>query len=124
MVAAVKHLYYILDDAGNAVPVPVAALAVWAKRPHSSRVAREEIGDVLVSTIFLGIDHNFSEHGSPVLWETMVFGGAHDQAQERYTSKTDALAGHARWVAKVSAKARLRLLALALVAAVGLWWVL
>src|SRR5258708_5583313 len=51
-------------------------------------------GDVRVSTVFLGLDHNWGE-GPPVLWETMVFGGEHDQMQERYSSYEDAAAGHA-----------------------------
>ena len=47
----------------------------------------------------LGLDHAWS--GPPLLFETMVFGGELDEFQERYTSKPDALAGHARAVARV-----------------------
>lgn len=38
-----------------------------------------------ISTVFLGIDHNYSNAGPPVLWETMIFGGppALDQYQAR-----------------------------------------
>ena len=50
---------------------------------------------MLVSTVFLGIDHSFGE-GPPILWETMIFDGPHDQFQERYTSKEEAIAGHER----------------------------
>ena len=60
--------------------------------------------DVRVSTVFLCMDHGrlFDDDGQPienpvpVLWETMIFGGEHDQYQERYTSHEDALAGHQR----------------------------
>lgn len=48
---------------------------------------------VHVSTVFLVLDHSFMETG-PVLWETMVFGGAHDGAQNRYTSRRQARLGH------------------------------
>jgi hypothetical protein len=55
----------------------------------------------VVSTVFLGLDHSYRE-GPPVLWETMVFsreGNYDDLHMERYTSKKDALEGHARAVA-------------------------
>jgi hypothetical protein len=41
------------------------------------------IGDAKVSTVFLGLDHSFSEDGPPILWETMVFGGELDQETDR-----------------------------------------
>jgi hypothetical protein len=38
-------------------------------------VAQEGIGETYVSTVFLGIDHQFSfSNGPPLLFETMVFG--------------------------------------------------
>lgn len=42
------------------------------------------IGDIYVSTVFLGLDHSFGSFGEckPVLFETMIFGGEHDQYQE------------------------------------------
>lgn len=49
--------------------------------------------DVRVSTVFLPIDHGYGD-GPPVLWETMIFGGEHDQYQDRYTSRDDAEIGH------------------------------
>ncbi len=53
--------------------------------------------DVIVSTVFLGIDHN--HFGSkPILWETMIFGGRLDGYQERYETFDDALFGHGRAV--------------------------
>ena len=48
---------------------------------------------IFVSTVFLGLDHAWNSD-VPVLWETMIFGGEHDQYQERYTSHEDALEGH------------------------------
>lgn len=39
-------------------------------------VARDEIGSGLVSTVFLGLDHNHMRHvhgGPPILFETMIF---------------------------------------------------
>ena len=52
------------------------------------------VGDVRVSTVFLGLDHSLTLDGPPVLWETMVFGGDNDQYQQRYTSRAEAIEGH------------------------------
>jgi hypothetical protein len=90
---------YILDEKGE--PVPCASLMEWAKWIEgggSRRVAEDFVGDVRVSTVFLGLDHSFVD-GPPVLWETMIFGGPHDEYQERYTSREAALAGHTAAVA-------------------------
>ena len=91
----------------NGEPVEADDLHGWARwyEAHSDeRVVQQDIvGDgVKVSTVFLGLNHNFGKDGPPVLWETMIFGGPHDEYQQRYTSKADALAGHATalWLAK------------------------
>lgn len=34
--------------------------------------------DCVVSTVFLVLDHNLSEEGLPILFETLVFGGPYD----------------------------------------------
>jgi len=46
-----------------------------------------------ISTVFLGIDHNFGD-GPPLLFETMVFGGKLDQEQDRYSTYDEAITGH------------------------------
>lgn len=55
--------------------------------------------EVRVSTVFLGMDHRMIAHSSaffytPILWETMIFGGPKDQYQKRYTSEQEAKVGH------------------------------
>ena len=57
------------------------------------RVALEEHDDVRVSTVFLGMNHNYGD-GPPLLFETMIFGGEHDDKQWRYTTEAQALEGH------------------------------
>lgn len=52
------------------------------------------VDDYEVSTIFLGIDHNYFSTGPPLLFETMVFGGPLDRYQRRYTTYEEALKGH------------------------------
>ena len=49
----------------------------------------------------MNLHYILNDHGEPILWETMIFGGEHDQYQERYTNRHAALAGHDRAVAMV-----------------------
>jgi hypothetical protein len=97
---------YVLDFAGNPVLEPdMAEWGRWLVECADQRiVARDEIGDVTVSTVFLGLDHGWGEGDAPVLWETMAFrnGKALDDPMWRYTSLKAAIAGHAKAVASVS----------------------
>ncbi len=65
------HDKWILD---GKTPVSVD-LMTWAKwfEAADRKVAREDVGHYWVSTTFLGLDHNFDDHGPPLLFETMVF---------------------------------------------------
>jgi hypothetical protein len=58
---------------------------------------------VEVSTVFLSLNHSFA-NGPPLVFETMVFGGPLDGQQDRYSTRADALAGHARMVELVRAE--------------------
>lgn len=64
------------------------------------RVANTELKGVQVSTIWLGLNHQW-DGGKPLVFETMVFGGKHDKCMERYTTESEARIGHARMVSKV-----------------------
>lgn len=87
--------WYILNKTNKPVAKPVLEAAKWLENnPSRKIVKRDEIGDILVSTVFLGLNHAWLDEQTPVLWETMIFGGEHDQYQERYTSHEDALEGH------------------------------
>ena len=69
---------------------------------NNRRVAKTEFDDGFVSTVFLGLDHRFGP-GEPVLWETMIFGGPHNEYQKRYTSRATAELGHRKAVALATA---------------------
>lgn len=45
-----------------------------------------------ISTVFLGINHGFS--GNSLWFETMIFGGEHDEYQKRYETWEEAEQGH------------------------------
>jgi len=64
--------FYILK--GKKV-VTVKDVLVWGKwfQENDRRVAETTIGRYWVSTVFLGIDCNFSMRGKPLVFETMVF---------------------------------------------------
>jgi hypothetical protein len=87
--------YYIL--AGH-MPLAVDPMtwARWFEDPACRIIKQERIGDILVSTVFLGIDHNFWRSGPPPLFETIIFGGRHDGYQERCATWHDAEAQHER----------------------------
>lgn len=84
-------------------PVLCKDLLEWGRalRATDHHVAFDMIGDVEVSTIFLGMDHRHLGEGPPILFETMVFGGARDGDQRRYCTWDEAEAGHAAKVAEV-----------------------
>ena len=92
--------HYILDKRGEPVRVSLMEWGAWLEN-FDNRVLRQQTvsATVSVSTVFLGADHRFFGDGPPILWETMIFGGAHDQYQQRYTSRKLALLGHGRAVA-------------------------
>lgn len=85
--------YYILD---GKEPVKVSDVITWATWfETASRKVKHTIlsQGVEVSTVFLGLDHQWGE-GPPLLFETMVFGGKHDQDQWRYPTWDEAIEGH------------------------------
>ena len=88
-------MWYILDNNNKPIRSTSKTEAVdWMENnPQRKVVKQEHIGDVYISTVFLGLDHSWNSD-IPVLWETMIFGEEYDQYQDRYTSYKDALEGH------------------------------
>jgi len=66
----------------------------WFGETDRRRVAVTKVGDAGVSTIFLGINHNYSRQGPPILFETMIFGGPLDGDMWRCATYTQAEAQH------------------------------
>ncbi len=88
------------------LPVPVDDVVEWSQwfGTADRQVARDLVGPLMVSTVFLGVDHNYFDDGPPILFETMVFGGeACDEYAEsyceRYSTWDEAEKGHAVAVA-------------------------
>ena len=91
-----KYLgWYYLDELNN--PQPCFTDEDMKKSGKQKRIARTEVGEIVISTVFLGLDHSTLNYG-PVLFETMVFGGKYDQWGKRYSFYEDSLKGHERTV--------------------------
>lgn len=71
-------------------------------------IGRDTVGKVLVSTVWIGINHAFMPTEPIKIFETMVFPGDNmvedDEFTARYSTLEEAQAGHARIVAEVAAK--------------------
>ena len=96
---------YILDENDQPIAVDCERYLEWHNKiPDDIKtglgftLARTVTGNVIISTVFLSIDHrfDFSQEPEPILWETMVFcdGSEHDEECVRATSRSEALANH------------------------------
>jgi hypothetical protein len=71
-------------------------LEEWAQAFEGAErcVARTEAAPgIIVSTVFLGIDHSFG-HGVPLVFETMIFRNGQGDEMWRYSTWEEAEAGH------------------------------
>lgn len=101
-----RMVHYILDENGEpkCIGSGTEDMLRWVKCFEDEKriVKQEYIGPYQVSTVFLGLDHNFRPEGPPVLWETMVFGGElHGECTRCSGSREQALAMHERMVKRV-----------------------
>jgi len=94
--------YYILDGHEPVMVSPEEWRNWRVKNDEQRTVAKDQIGEVCVSTVFLGIDDSFGS-GPPILFESMVFGGRYDEDMDRYETWEEAEAGHRAMVEKVKA---------------------
>lgn len=94
--------YYVLRDK---TPVPCVNLPQWVHDMNRTRhVVASTINGALISTVFLGIDHNWLKGGTPQLFETMIFeDGPLDGRQWRYATYEEAEDMHGKIVAALQA---------------------
>ena len=94
--------YYILEG-HTPMPAPLGTWGRWFETADRVVVKTIPVDGITISTVFLGLNHQFMSGGPPLLFETMVFweGGDLDKAQDRYTTWEDAEVGHATMVARV-----------------------
>ncbi len=84
---------YILEGHTPKVCHDVLTWGRWMEKAKR-HVAKTQVGAVNISTVFLGLDHSFNDDGPAVLFETMIFGGKHDQDEWRYHTWDEAEQGH------------------------------
>lgn len=81
------------DRSGQAM-----SLDEWSKAFEEERhIGDDTIGGQRVSTVWLGINHNWGS-GPTLIFETMIFGGPHDKYCERFATEEGARQGHWRIV--------------------------
>ena len=102
--------YHFILEGEEVREVDAARWSAWFERHFVERIIARtvvhEAGTVYlasaeVSTVFLGLNHNWFGTGPPILFETMVFGGLLDGEMDRYATLADARAGHWAMVERV-----------------------
>jgi hypothetical protein len=94
----IKGTHYILDN-GEIKGVDLDVSIEWSTK-NSSIIVQDRLGGVVISTVFLYIDHSFGS--KPILFETMVFKhnsfkDKHDMLElevRRYSTLPKAIIGH------------------------------
>lgn len=94
-------MYYDLE--GN--PIEFEQWAAIREVPYRSVVKQDTINHKFISTVWLGVNHNFGE-GKPLIFETMIFPEEgkdkwQEEYCERYSTMEEAIQGHKRAVALV-----------------------
>jgi hypothetical protein len=88
------QMYYHLVE-GQPVPCDPMTWMREFDHDHESRVVgKMQIGDMKVSTVFLGVAIDFSPTGAPLVFETRIFGGKGNGEQWRYATWAEAAAHH------------------------------
>lgn len=101
-----RPLYAKLDENNNVIttlatmPDPEAiATAMWMEQNQERRqVGKTYIGNLYVSTVFIGVNLHMWGDGPDLWFETMIFGGPWDEYQVRFATWVEAKAGHAKAV--------------------------
>jgi len=86
---------YILHEDGSITTTEDTLL--WGRSfENTIRILANNYKDnIRVSTVFIGLDYSFGG-GPPLIFETMIFGGPHDQYTDRYSTLKEALQGHVK----------------------------
>lgn len=89
---------FVLDENGN--PTPEPDFSKWCRflGMTDRYIARDEVGNSMVSTVFIGCGQT--------LFETAIFGGSWHGRGNRYATRIEAIAGHAGFVVGLRALAK------------------
>lgn len=99
MIRRVSEMMYVDVDGNELTQEQWVALFEVKHTTGYGRIGVTEYDGVAVSTVWLGLNHNWDRSGPPHIFETMVFGAPDgsewDGYQVRYSTKEQAAAGHA-----------------------------
>ena len=95
----VTNDYYVLFGR-EIVPCDVFTWVTWHQMTNHT-ISRDSVGEILVSTIFFGLNQRSQPNSPPLIFETMVFGGSFGEYRERYETYSEAEAGHQRVLSMV-----------------------
>ena len=102
-----RNMYFRLDEGLNVVPT---TLQEWCKGIESrDRIIAQNIiledmteGGLMLSTVFLGLEHGLDEQGKPLVFETMILTpNSHDVFCQRYATYAEAKNAHETLLEKV-----------------------
>lgn len=93
------YTYCCYDIDGN--KITIKQWSDWREK-NDNHLADNCKNGYRISTVLLGIDHNWSREGKPIIFETMVFSNDWKGVyMERYATKKEALEGHKRIVENI-----------------------
>lgn len=95
--------------ARNGDPITMEQWSELVGNLEYKRVAYTTMGEVVVSTVWLGMNHNFDDVGPPLIFETMIFGGDLADEQWRWATEAEALDGHEKVVGEARIAHQLQL---------------
>ena len=80
---------------------PMCCLLAAPMTEEYRRVALTKNPKLMISTVWLGIDHGFRRSEKPIIFETMIFRTDEDEEkghnyQERYCTEAEVIEGHQR----------------------------
>lgn len=97
-------MYYRLDEDNNTIKCDLLEWCLLYETDEGQakrRVAFDLVDGMDISTVFLGLDHNYFG-GKPILFETMIFNKSGDDIyQRRYHTWQESEIGHEKakeWV--------------------------
>ena len=93
-------MHYLLDENKNPYKVSIEEAVKLYDDPVMKLVKQDRYhgNEIFISTVFLGMDHGWGDRENPnykpLLFETMIFGGEHNDFQTRYHTYKEAVEGH------------------------------
>jgi hypothetical protein len=87
-------------------PISLERWCELMEDPNYKIVEQTDVGMAHVSTVWLGLNHQYWPDGPIRIFETMIFGGHRDQEQWRYATEEAAREGHADTVESLRSDAK------------------